>query len=244
MSWSFCPSSLQMSLLTQVFYLVHPCQLFIDSPSFSCRSQAQQMRAQTEKHQPCHIWWSSANRGWHFCLVRFGLGGRGGAFWMGNEISSPFKWTQGQIPNEKSKAFNTKGNYNTAWGCKVNVTMFHRAPEVKKWSPKPWSDVVVGAPCGDEAHRERANTHSLLQHWHWDTSTAVATGQQGTWLSAQCLLSLLSQSLNSNILLIISEEYSVPLIWKSTGYSKGSRFQKVYTDRHFFPPSGVKMMKR
>jgi len=41
-----------MSLLTQVFYLVHPCQLFVDSASLSHCPQAQQMQANLRNTSP------------------------------------------------------------------------------------------------------------------------------------------------------------------------------------------------
>lgn len=84
--------------------------------------------------------------------------------------------------------------------------MSHRDPKEKRGTPKLWSDVAIGTPCpcGEEVHREPANTHVLLQHWHWDPG-------QGTWHSAQCFLCLLPQSLNGDILLTASEEYSVSL---------------------------------
>lgn len=82
--------------------------------------------------------------------------------------------------------------------------MSHRDPKEKRGTPKLWSDVAIGTPCpcGGEAHREPANTHVLLQHWHWDPVW-------GTWHSAHCFLCLLPQSLNRDILLISSEFLTV-----------------------------------
>lgn len=65
-------------------------------------------QTQAEEHQSRHIWWISTDSGQCFCFVCsfFSVGAR--------KSSSPFKWTKGQNPNEKLKAFTIMGNYKTA----------------------------------------------------------------------------------------------------------------------------------